>query len=38
MSVELARNGDAAVITLNRPQALNALSFKIVEEIGDAID
>ena len=38
MSVELTRNGDAAVITLNRPQALNALSFKIVEEVGDAID
>ena len=38
MSVELTRNGDAAVITLNRPQALNALSFEIVEEIGDAID
>ena len=37
MSVELTRNGDAAVITLNRPQA-NALSFEIVEEIGDAID
>ena len=38
MSVELTRNGDAAVITLNRPQALNALSFEIVEEVGDAID
>ena len=38
MSVELTRNGDAAVITLNRPQALNALSFEVVEEIGDAID
>ena len=38
MSVELTRNGDAAVITLNRPQALNALSFEIVEEIGGAID
>ena len=38
MSVELTRNGDAAVITLNRPQALNALSFEIVEKIGDAID
>ena len=38
MTVELNRDGDAAVITLNRPKALNALSFKIVEEIGDAIN
>lgn len=38
MPVELTRDGDAAVITLNRPEALNALSFDIVREIGDAID
>ena len=38
MTVELTTDGAAAVITLNRPEALNALSFKIVEEIGAAID
>ncbi len=38
MPVELTRNGDAAVITLNRQEALNALSFEIVGEIGAAID
>ena len=38
MPVELAQNGSAAVITLNRPEALNALSFEVVGEIGDAID
>ena len=38
MTVELTRDGAAAVITLNRPEALNALSFKIVAEIGDAIN
>ena len=38
MSVELAREGDAIVLTLNRPQALNALSFSVLEQISDAID
>ncbi|MDP6896682.1 MAG: enoyl-CoA hydratase/isomerase family protein, partial [Rhodospirillales bacterium] len=38
MPVELTRNGAAAVITLNRPEALNALSFDVIGEIGDAID
>ncbi len=38
MAVELERNGDVAVLTLNRPEALNALSFAILREIGDAID
>jgi len=38
MPVELTRNGNAAVLTLNRPEALNALSFQIVREIGAAID
>ena len=37
MSVELTRQGEFAIITLNRPEALNALSFEIVGEIGDAI-
>lgn len=38
MPVEFARHGAFAVITLNRPEALNALSFEIVAEIADAID
>ncbi|WP_108262414.1 enoyl-CoA hydratase/isomerase family protein [Mangrovicoccus ximenensis] len=38
MSVELTRNGDIAVLTLNRPEALNALSFAILREIGSAFD
>lgn len=38
MTVELTRNGPCAVITLNRPEAMNALSFAVIREIGDAID
>lgn len=38
MAVELQRNGDIAVLTLNRPEALNALSFEILHEIGKAFD
>lgn len=38
MAVELTREGDVAVLTLNRPEALNALSFAILEEIGAAFD
>ncbi|MCA0043410.1 enoyl-CoA hydratase/isomerase family protein [Celeribacter litoreus] len=38
MAVELTRSGDCAVLTLNRPEALNALSFAILREIGAAID
>ena len=38
MAVELSRRQEFAIITLNRPEALNALSFKIVDEIGKAID
>ena len=38
MPVELTRNGAAAVITLNRPEVLNALSFEVIGDIGDAID
>ncbi len=37
MPVELTRQEEFAIITLNRPEALNALSFEIVGEIGDAI-
>lgn len=38
MPVELTRHGDFAVLTLNRPEALNALSFEIIREIGAALD
>jgi len=38
MSVDLSRNGEFAFITLNRPEALNALSFAILRQIGEAID
>ena len=38
MPVDLTRRDEIAVITLNRPEALNALSFQIVREIGAAID
>ncbi len=38
MAVKLTRNGACAVLTLNRPEALNALSFAILHEIGAALD
>ncbi len=38
MSVELTRVEEFALITLNRPEALNALSFAIIRELGEAID
>lgn len=38
MAVDLTRNGDCAILTLNRPDALNALSFDILREIGNAFD
>ena len=38
MTVELFRDEEFLVIRLNRPAALNALSFAIVREIGAAID
>lgn len=38
MTVELTQQGDLAVLTLNRPKALNALSFAILKEIGEALD
>ena len=37
MPVELTKQDEFAIITLNRPEALNALSFEIVGKIGDAI-
>ena len=38
MPVELKKDGDFAVLTLNRPEALNALSFSILGDIGRALD
>jgi len=38
MAVDLSRTGSCAILTLNRPEALNALSFQILKEIGAAID
>jgi enoyl-CoA hydratase len=38
MSVTLKREDGIAVLTLNRPEALNALSFAILSEIGVALD
>jgi enoyl-CoA hydratase len=38
MSVELTTRDDCAILTLNRPEALNALSFAIVRRIGEAFD
>ena len=37
MVVELSRRDDAAVLTLNRPEALNALSFAILRELDEAL-
>jgi enoyl-CoA hydratase len=38
MVVEVSRRGEAALIVLNRPKALNALSFAILEELEAAFD
>ncbi|MFJ4048920.1 MULTISPECIES: enoyl-CoA hydratase/isomerase family protein [Pseudomonas] len=38
MTVRLTREGAYAYLTLNRPEALNALSFAIIGEIGAALD
>jgi enoyl-CoA hydratase len=38
MVVEVSRRGEAALITMNRPKALNALSFAILEELEAAFD
>jgi len=38
MAVDLARHEEFAVLTLDRPEALNALSFALIEEIGAAFD
>ncbi len=38
MSVELTRIEEFALITLNRPDALNALSFALIADLGRAFD
>ena len=38
MPVLLSRRDELAVLTLDRPEALNALSFSILEEIGRTLD
>jgi enoyl-CoA hydratase len=38
MSIELKRIEEFALITLNRPDALNALSFSLIRELGKALD
>jgi enoyl-CoA hydratase len=38
MPLRLERRGDCAVLTLDRPEALNALSFSILREIGARLD
>jgi len=38
MSVKLSRHGDVAVITLDRPEARNALNAAMIARIGELID
>ena len=38
MPVELERRGSTAILTLNRPEALNALSFSVLQEIAARVD
>ena len=38
MSIDLLFEEDYAVLTINRPQALNALSFEIIGQIGEALE
>lgn len=38
MTPTLERHGDCALLTLDRAEALNALSFKIIEAIGGLLD
>ena len=38
MSVELTRQDEFALITLNRPEALNALSAAVLRELAQAFD
>lgn len=38
MSIQVTVNGSLAYLTLNRPEALNALSFALIRELSDAFD
>ena len=38
MAIELTRHEECALIRLNRPQALNALSFTLLRELGSVLD
>lgn len=38
MTIELSRVEEFALITLNRPEALNALSFALIQNLGQALD
>lgn len=38
MGIELTRVEEFAVLTLNRPEALNALSFSLIRDLGRALD
>jgi len=38
MTIDLKRMDEISVLTLNRPEALNALSFELIAHISDAID
>ncbi|MBI3041410.1 MAG: enoyl-CoA hydratase/isomerase family protein [Betaproteobacteria bacterium] len=38
MAIELTRVDEFALITLNRPEALNALSFSLIRDLGRALD
>ena len=37
-TIELERDGDVAIIRLNDPATLNAVTVKTIEEIGAALD
>lgn len=38
MAIELSYEGEIAIVLLNRPDALNALSFSLIRDIGQALD
>ena len=38
MAIELTRRDEFALITINRPTALNALSLSLIADLGRAFD
>jgi len=38
MAIELSRREEFAILTLSRPDALNALSFQLIRDLGAALD